>query len=68
MDNDPKKSRAGENDVTRNIYCGLHELTDMTFLLHVLIEYDMFVVIGEKKKCMVSQSKYITIAYARTTV
>jgi FkbM family methyltransferase len=36
----------GETGVTGNIYCGLHEFSDMAFLLHVLRPGDLFVDIG----------------------
>ncbi|MFQ3243582.1 MAG: FkbM family methyltransferase [Arenicella sp.] len=36
----------GETGVTGNIYCGLHEFSDMGFLLHVLRPDDLFVDIG----------------------
>jgi FkbM family methyltransferase len=36
----------GETGITGNIYLGLHEFTDMGFLLHVLRERDLFVDIG----------------------
>lgn len=39
-------SRTGETGVTGNIYCGLHELPDMAFLLHALRKDDLFVDIG----------------------
>lgn len=39
-------ARPGETGVTGNIYCGLHEFPDMSFLLHVLTENDLFVDIG----------------------
>lgn len=36
----------GEEGVTGNIYCGLHEFPDMAFLLHALRADDLFVDIG----------------------
>lgn len=36
----------GETGFTMNIYCGLHEFSDMAFLLHVLRKEDLFVDIG----------------------
>ncbi len=39
-------ARTGETGATGNIYLGLHEFPDMTFLLHALREGDLFVDIG----------------------
>ena len=39
-------ARAGEKGVTGNVYCGLHEFSEMFFLLHVLRKDDLFVDIG----------------------
>lgn len=39
-------ARPGETGFTGNIYCGLHEFSDMAFLLHVLRKKDLFVDIG----------------------
>lgn len=39
-------ARTGETGVTGNIYCGLHESSDMAFLLHVLRSDDLFVDVG----------------------
>lgn len=39
-------ARRGETGVTGNIYCGLHEFTDMAFLLHLLRPEDQFVDVG----------------------
>lgn len=36
----------GESGVTGNIYCGLHEFSDMAFLLHALRKSDLFVDVG----------------------
>ena len=36
----------GETGVTGNIYCGLHEFSDMAFLLHVLRRDDLFIDVG----------------------
>lgn len=36
----------GMTGVTGNLYCGLYEYEDMTFLLHFLRNYDLFVDIG----------------------
>lgn len=36
----------GESGVTGNIYAGLHEYTEMAFLLHYLREADLFVDVG----------------------
>ena len=38
--------RTGETGLTGNIYTGLHEFSDMAFLLHVLRPDDLFVDIG----------------------
>lgn len=38
--------RTGETGLTGNIYTGLHEFSDMGFLLHVLREDDLFVDVG----------------------
>ncbi|MEM1223213.1 MAG: FkbM family methyltransferase [Verrucomicrobiota bacterium] len=38
--------RRGETGLTGNIYTGLHEFTDMSYLLHVLRSEDLFVDIG----------------------
>jgi FkbM family methyltransferase len=38
--------RKGMTGATGNLYCGLHEFTDMTFLLHLLRKEDFFVDIG----------------------
>lgn len=38
--------RAGENGLTGNIYCGLHEFPDMAYLLHSLSADDLFADIG----------------------
>lgn len=37
---------SGETGVTGNIYCGLHEFSDMGFLVHALRPNDLFVDIG----------------------
>ena len=39
-------ARAGEEGITGNIYCGLHEFVDMAFLLHSLRDDDLFVDVG----------------------
>ena len=39
-------AKTGETGVTGNIYLGLHEFPDMSFLLHVLRKNDLFVDIG----------------------
>lgn len=39
-------ARTGETGVTGNIYWGLHEFSDMAFLLHVLREDDVFADVG----------------------
>jgi FkbM family methyltransferase len=36
----------GETGLTGNIYAGLHEFTDMAFLLHLLRQEDLFVDVG----------------------
>lgn len=46
MNNAKIIARTGETGVTGNIYCGLHEFSDMAFLLHVLRKDDVFVDIG----------------------
>lgn len=38
--------RNGMTGATGNIYCGLHEFTDMAFLLHLLRPGDLFVDVG----------------------
>ena len=38
--------RAGDNGLTGNIYCGLHEFPDMAYLLHSLSAADLFADIG----------------------
>lgn len=38
--------RAGETGLTGNIYAGLHEFSEMGFLLHVLRRQDLFVDVG----------------------
>jgi FkbM family methyltransferase len=38
--------RAGMKGATGNIYCGLHELEDMAFVLHFLRPEDLFVDVG----------------------
>jgi FkbM family methyltransferase len=37
---------SGDTGLTGNIYCGLHEFTDMAYVLHVLRPNDLFVDIG----------------------
>jgi hypothetical protein len=39
-------ARNGMTGATGNIYCGLHEFTDMAFLLHLLRPDDLFVDVG----------------------
>lgn len=39
-------ARNGMTGATGNIYCGLHEFTDMAFLLHLLRPGDVFVDVG----------------------
>lgn len=39
-------AKIGEDGITGNIYCGLHEFSDMSFLLHLLRQEDLFVDIG----------------------
>jgi FkbM family methyltransferase len=38
--------RPGETGLTGNIYCGLHEFSDMAYVLHVLATDEVFVDIG----------------------
>ena len=38
--------RSGETGLTGNIYTGLHEFSDMSYLLHVLREDDLFIDVG----------------------
>jgi len=38
--------RPGETGFTQNIYCGLHEFSDMAYVLHALTADDFFVDIG----------------------
>jgi len=38
--------RTGETGLTGNIYTGLHEFPDMTFLLHVIRDDDLFIDVG----------------------
>jgi FkbM family methyltransferase len=39
-------ARKGLTGITGNIYCGLHEFTDMSFLLHFLRQDDVFFDVG----------------------
>ncbi|MDA9196990.1 FkbM family methyltransferase, partial [Akkermansiaceae bacterium] len=39
-------ARLGETGMTGNVYCGLHEFPDMSFLLHTLRPEDVFIDIG----------------------
>ena len=36
----------GETGLTGNIYCGLHEFSDMAYMLHILKKEDLFVDVG----------------------
>lgn len=36
----------GESGLTGNLYCGLHELSDMAYVLHTISKKDLFVDIG----------------------
>lgn len=38
--------RPGETGATQNIYCGLHDFEDMSYLLHVLSAEDLFLDVG----------------------
>ncbi|NCJ08081.1 FkbM family methyltransferase [Synechococcales cyanobacterium C] len=38
--------RPSETGLTQNLYCGLHEFQDMSFVLHAVTESDFFVDIG----------------------
>ena len=38
--------RPGETGFTQNIYCGLHEFSNMAYLLHTLTPDDLFVDVG----------------------
>jgi hypothetical protein len=38
--------QAGETGLTQNIYCGLHDFSEMALLLHVLRRDDLFVEVG----------------------
>jgi FkbM family methyltransferase len=38
--------RPGETGFTQNIYCGLHEFSDMAYVLHTLTPEDFFVDVG----------------------
>ncbi len=38
--------RVGEQGLTQNIYCGLHEFQDMAYTLHVLNSEDLFIDVG----------------------
>ena len=38
--------RSGERGLTGNLYCGLHDFKDMTYLLHVLRGNDLFIDVG----------------------
>lgn len=40
--------KTGETGLTGNIYTGLHEFSDMGFLLHFLRNEDLFVDVGAK--------------------
>ncbi|MBU4033984.1 MAG: FkbM family methyltransferase, partial [Proteobacteria bacterium] len=46
VNNSKVVARTGETGITGNIYCGLLEFPDMSFLLHVLREDDLFVDVG----------------------
>lgn len=46
VDNTFLRTRPGMTGATGNIYAGLHEFEDMTFLLHVLRQTDLFVDVG----------------------
>jgi FkbM family methyltransferase len=39
-------ARKGETGLTQNIYTGLHEFSDMAYVLHVLRDTDLFVDVG----------------------
>ena len=39
-------ARPGETGLTQNIYCGLQELYEMTYVLHVLNSEDLFIDVG----------------------
>jgi FkbM family methyltransferase len=38
--------RLGETGLTGNMYCGLHEFTDMAYVLHTTLPTDLFVDVG----------------------
>lgn len=38
--------RPGETGLTQNIYCGLHDFRDMSYLLHAMSPQDLFVDVG----------------------
>jgi FkbM family methyltransferase len=38
--------RRSETGMTQNLYCGLHEFTDMAYVLHVMTSDDLFVDVG----------------------
>jgi hypothetical protein len=38
--------KRGETGLTGNVYCGLHEFSEMAYVLHVLHEGDFFVDVG----------------------
>jgi FkbM family methyltransferase len=39
-------ARKGETGITQNIYCGLHEFSEMGFVLHLLKKEDRFIDVG----------------------
>ena len=38
--------RKGENGLTGNIYCGLHDFADMAYIMHVMRDDDLFIDVG----------------------
>ncbi|WP_058185359.1 FkbM family methyltransferase [Terracidiphilus gabretensis] len=38
--------RQGEKGMTQNLYCGLHDFSDMAFVLHTMTPQDLFIDIG----------------------
>src|SRR5579863_564889 len=39
-------ARRGDVGITQNVYCGLHDFSEMAYVLHVLRSSDLFVDIG----------------------
>lgn len=65
--------RKGETGLTGNIYTGLHEFTDMSFLLHLLRSDDLFIDVGANSgsytilASAVSRARTISIEPVKST-